>query len=609
MSQPSTSASSSVPTSAATSSSDIERIFDTALESYKRKTKEDLKDHELFKMLEKCDSPAAILAVFQATQFGDPSRTGSGERLRGWLVPTLNVLCTFSNTLGEGVSLAFGPAKTVFAGVGVLLLAAKDVAASQDILIDIFGRIESFFVRLEIYTDVPLTPPMTKKMVQITVETLDILATATKEMKKSAASGSDLRLVFHEVDNVPEKFLKRVMGWTDLEDGLKKLEKLTNEEIAMAIVQQLKVSHDINENVLTVKSEVQLVKDNVKAVDDQVQTLADDGMATAIEVKLVLQKTIDGVENMKVVNDNVLAVDDRMRGMADECKETAKEVKVILQHTANGVDDVKRNQLRESLRKWLSPPDPSTNHHIVGDRQHEGTAEWFMESDKCHKWKADGSLLWIHGKAGSGKSVLCSAIINDVTRMCKIGSASMAYFYFDFRDLDKQSRRNLLPSLLVQLTLCSNAFCDILSRLYTAHDNGARQASDKDLTQCLKDMLTLPDQRPVYLIIDALDECPNTSDIPSARKRVLDLIKDLVNLRLPNLRICVTSRPEVDIGEELEPLASETVSLETELGQKKDISDYVRSIVYSGSGTFMKRWREEDKEHVIETLSERADGM
>jgi hypothetical protein len=124
---------------------------------------------------------------------------------------------------------------------------------------------------------------MTKKMVQITVETLDILATATKEMKKSAASGSDLRLVFHEADNVSEKFLKRVMGRTDLEDGLKKLEKLTNEEIAMAIVQQLKVSHDIDENVLTVKSEVQLVKDNVKAVDDQVQTLADGRQCLFIE--------------------------------------------------------------------------------------------------------------------------------------------------------------------------------------------------------------------------------------------------------------------------------------------------------------------------------------
>ena len=63
---------------------------------------------------------------------------------------------------------------------------------SQEILIDIFGRIESFFGRLEIYAGVPLTPKMTDKMVQITVEILDILATATKEMKRSAASKSDL---------------------------------------------------------------------------------------------------------------------------------------------------------------------------------------------------------------------------------------------------------------------------------------------------------------------------------------------------------------------------------------------------------------------------------
>jgi hypothetical protein len=122
-------------------------------------------------------------------------------------------------------------------------------------------------------------------------------------------------------------------------------------------------------------------------------------------------------------------------------------------------------------------------------------------------------------------------------------------------------------------------------------------------------MLTLPNQGPIYLIMDALDECPDTSDVPSAREQVLDLVKDLVGLRLPSLRICVTSRPEVDISDALGSLASQSVSLEDELGQKKDISDYVRSVVYSGSGTFMKRWRKEDKEHVIKTLSERADGM
>jgi hypothetical protein len=184
----------------------------------------------------------------------------------------------------------------------------------------------------------------------------------------------------------------------------------------------------------------------------------------------------------------------------------------------------------------------------------------------------------------------------------------MAYFYFDFRDVDKQSRRKLLPSLLVQLSTRSNTFCDILSRLYEAHDNGAHQPSDKALMQCLKEMLALPNQSPVYIILDALDECPDTSDVPSPREQVLDLVKNLVGLRLPGLRICITSRPEVDIGEVLESLASQTVSLQDERGQKKDIADYVRSVVYSGSGKFM-RLREEDKEHVIKTLSERADGM
>jgi hypothetical protein len=187
--------------------------------------------------------------------------------------------------------------------------------------------------------------------------------------------------------------------------------------------------------------------------------------------------------------------------------------------------------------------------------------------------------------------------------------ASMAYFYFDFRDVDKKSRRNLLSSLLVQLSTCSDAFCDILSRYYVAHDNGASQASDKDITQCLKEILTLPDQGPVYLIVDALDECPDTSGVPSTRRRVLDLVKELVGLRLPDLHICITSRPEVDIGDALGSLASQTIALQDELGQKKDIADYVRSVVYSGSGKFMNRWRKEDKEDVIETLSERADGM
>lgn len=122
----------------------------------------------------------------------------------------------------------------------------------------------------------------------------------------------------------------------------------------------------------------------------------------------------------------------------------------------------------------------------------------------------------------------------------------------------------------------------------------------------------IPDQPPIYLIIDALDECSNipaTSGILSPRESVLHLLEELVKLCLPNLHICVTSRPEIGIQNVIEPLTSLRVSLHDQGGQKKDIVDYVRSIVYSESEPIMKRWRTEDKDLVVETLSERADGM
>ena len=183
----------------------------------------------------------------------------------------------------------------------------------------------------------------------------------------------------------------------------------------------------------------------------------------------------------------------------------------------------------------------------------------------------------------------------------------MAYFYFDFRNANKQTLHDLVPSLLTQLSAGSSLRCDILSEFYSAHDSGRKQPSDTDLTICLKDMLTLLDQLPIYIIVDALDESPNTSGIPSARERVLQLLKELVDLRLLNLHICVTSRPEFDIQNDIAPSTSLQVSLHDQSGQKEDIADYVRSVVYSNPELI--RWKTEDKDLVIEVLSERADGM
>ena len=193
--------------------------------------------------------------------------------------------------------------------------------------------------------------------------------------------------------------------------------------------------------------------------------------------------------------------------------------------------------------------------------------------------------------------------------MCDAGQALMGYFYFDFRDINKQHWRDLVSSLLIQFSAQSSPHRDILSHLHSNYDGGAVWPNDDILALCLKDMLTLTDQRPIYLIFDALDECSNVYGIPTSRERVLQLVVELVNLQIPNLHICVTSRPEVDIQYVLEPLTSDRVSLHDQSGQMKDIEDYVRSFVYSNSEPIVRRWRKEDKEYVIDTLSERADGM
>jgi hypothetical protein len=201
-----------------------------------------------------------------------------------------------------------------------------------------------------------------------------------------------------------------------------------------------------------------------------------------------------------------------------------------------------------------------------------------------------------------------SAIIKHVMSLRDSGMASLAYFYFDFRDEDKkQDSRNFVKSLLVQLSAFSIPCCKIISSIYCTHGKGTQQPNNDVLKTCLREMLVSASDKPLYIIVDALDECPDSSGIPTPRKDVLNLLEGLIQLRLPNLRICVTSRLEVDIENVLGPLADISVSLHDESGQLKDISDYVSRVVYSDNK--MARWRSDQKELVVKELSNKADGM
>jgi hypothetical protein len=191
--------------------------------------------------------------------------------------------------------------------------------------------------------------------------------------------------------------------------------------------------------------------------------------------------------------------------------------------------------------------------------------------------------------------------------MQRSGLASLVIFYYDFREDQKKALRGLLSSVLVQLGHQSDTYCDILSKLRSEHDNGYKDPSDTALIRCLKRLLELPRQTPIFLIVDALDECLNTSALYSPRKKVLTLLKDFIDSKLPNLRICVTSRPEVDIKVILEPRTFRSVSLHDEHGQEEDIRNYIKSVI--NDDTKMQYWCSEDKQRVTERLTERASGM
>jgi hypothetical protein len=200
-----------------------------------------------------------------------------------------------------------------------------------------------------------------------------------------------------------------------------------------------------------------------------------------------------------------------------------------------------------------------------------------------------------------------SALIKHVISLRDAGQASLAFFYFDFRDEEKkQDLRNFVTSLLCQLSACSSSCCEMLFRIYSTHGEGTQQPSNRVLTNCLREMLSVSAEQPIYIIVDALDECPNISGIPTPREVVLDLLEGLVRLGKPNLHICVTSRPEADVKDVLEPLAR-CLSLHNEIGQMKDISDYVSNFV--SSDRMMGKWRSAEKELVVKELSTKADGM
>ncbi|KAK8851752.1 ankyrin repeat-containing domain protein [Apiospora arundinis] len=253
------------------------------------------------------------------------------------------------------------------------------------------------------------------------------------------------------------------------------------------------------------------------------------------------------------------------------------------------------------IRRWLSPPDPSANFNKAREQHHIGTGQWFLDSDQYSKWKTDrNSFLWLNGIPGCGKTILSSSVVADLEKSTTFDS--LIYFYFDFKDIEKQSLEKAVRSLVNQLYYKREDVRTEVDALYRLCDEGRRQPNTSMLYKLFQDMLHKVGE--AWLILDALDECYLRDD--SFANGLLPWIKRIRECGV-NVHTLVTSRPEYDIKAAIEGWAydDEIIPLQNSRVEV-DIVVYIKARTKQ-----VDRWqnRPDIQKEIEDALVQKANGM
>ncbi|KAK2756076.1 hypothetical protein FQN54_005483 [Arachnomyces sp. PD_36] len=257
------------------------------------------------------------------------------------------------------------------------------------------------------------------------------------------------------------------------------------------------------------------------------------------------------------------------------------------------------DQKRHHLYTWLAAPDHSANHATNRKKHHSKTGTWLLMSNKYDRWLHDPkSFLWIYGIPGSGKSVLCSTVIEQLVGYCQQSpQTAVAYFYFDYNDSEKRSTNSLLRSLIFQLSTQCETMPQSLLEVYKAHQDGAKVAAEDDLRAILKSLLTT--FHDIYIVIDALDECSNHRDVSQ-------LLQSIQTWEVAQLHLMAASRQLPEIQESLMDLVTDKIWLR-ESQMNEDIVIYISDIL--ATDKVLAKWPRSVREEVQSKLLAGEDGM
>ncbi|KAJ6562795.1 hypothetical protein DFH09DRAFT_1315865 [Mycena vulgaris] len=251
-------------------------------------------------------------------------------------------------------------------------------------------------------------------------------------------------------------------------------------------------------------------------------------------------------------------------------------------------------QTRTRLDEWVRPPaGVADSQCIAANKHHPKTRLWLFGRPEFREWiYTPSSFLWLRRISGSGKTVLSSTIINTIHDRTE----HYVFFYFDMNNPGQQTVTQLLCSLVTQLSIRSAPPDSKLDALWMSHASGQKLLTDVELiSDALLPLLKDFDQKSVYIVLDALDEC-------SERHGLLHLITTMLNANLPNVRILVTSRPEVQAGHP--KLVERAVSVSLEGCVDGDIELYLTEVLSKEPG-----WIYEKRDEIKRGLLQRSNGM
>ncbi|KAH8797101.1 ankyrin repeat-containing domain protein [Flagelloscypha sp. PMI_526] len=248
----------------------------------------------------------------------------------------------------------------------------------------------------------------------------------------------------------------------------------------------------------------------------------------------------------------------------------------------------------QDVKKWLEPIHQTSKLDANIRARSGATCRWLLENPNFVQWMKARGIFWFRGLMGTGKTVMSSFVIETLLARDDV---RVAYYYFEFTNPSTLSEEALLRSLVCQLAGISPA---VVRTFHQKHEKGSLQPQLSTLQNTLNELVAAS-TKPIFIIIDALDEFP-----PTQRKYLLRSLVTFSTLNCASrTHIMVTSREETDIHREFKGKIDYELEVQGDL-VRQDIAAFVDRELAAEKWT---RWSRDAIEMARRLLNERADGQ